>query len=406
MKIFQMKLLTNILSPINKNKTKYIDNVILEIENNIIIDIQPYTKNHRLTDIQDRRDIITMPGLIDTHTHLPQLPIIGKYGKTLLEWLEKYTFPAERDFKDTNYAQNLSKKFFNNLKSVGTTTAVVYSTVYKDSTDIAFQEAEKSNLRIIMGKVMMDQNSPFYLQESPVQSLEESITLSKKWHQKNKKLYYAYSPRFAIACSIGTMSMIAENNMNKSFIQTHCNENIREKEFTKELYPDIANYVEVYNQANILGKQTILAHMVHNSRAELEIIKKTQTKIVHCPDANLFLKSGRFPIEDFDEMEIDFGLGSDVGAGTTLNMFQIMKSMIYMQSNNSIKVSPERAYWHATIANSQILGLFEEIGSIDKGKRAEIIGVKVPNSYKNNASDILSYLIFTNPTPEIEIINI
>ena len=347
-----------------------------------------------------------MPGLIDAHTHLPQLPIIGKYGNTLLDWLNKWTFPAEKEFKNEDYARKLSKLFFNSLKRVGTTTAVIYSTVYKDSTDIAFQEAEKSKLRVIMGKVMMDQNSPFYLQESPVQSLEESITLSKKWHQKNKKLYYAYSPRFAIACSIGTMKMIKESNMNNSFIQTHCNENLEEKDTIKAVYPSISNYVSVYQEANILGPQTLLAHMVHNSKEELEIIKKTETKIVHCPDANFFLKSGRFPIEDFDEIGINFGIGSDVGAGTTLNMFHIMKSMIYMQANNKINVSPERAFWHATIANASILGLNNQIGSIEKGKNAEVIGIKVPENYKNNARDILSFLIFANPKPELEIINL
>ena len=401
-----MKILTNILNPVSKTRTDFIDNVVIEIENNIIQNITPLTKNTPLSNITDRRDIVVLPGLIDAHTHLPQYPIIGKFGETLLKWLENYTFPIEKKFKEEEYAQNLSKEFFLQLKRVGTTTAVIYSTVYQHTTDIAFQEAEKSNLRIVMGKVMMDQNSPYYLQETPTKSLEESIYLSKKWHQKTEKLYYAYSPRFAIACSIGTMSMIKPSNTNNSFIQTHCNENKQEKETIEQLYPDIPSYVEVYKEANLLGPKTILAHMVHNTREELELIKKTETKVVHCPDANFFLRSGRFPIEQFDEMNINFGLGSDVGAGTSLSMFQIMKSMIFVQANNNIVVTTSRAFWHSTIANAEILGLDEEIGSIEKGKKAEIIGIKIPNNYLHNATDILSYLIFVEPSPPIEVINL
>jgi guanine deaminase len=187
-----MKILANIFNPLSKEKTELLDQHILEIDTQThnIVNIRPKSKNDSLNSLDlNLNQGIIIPTLIDAHTHLPQYPIIGKYGESLLGWLKKYTFPIEKKFANIEYAKNLSAIFFNKLKSEGTGTAVIYTTIHADSTDIAFQEAEKSNLRIIMGKVMMDQKSPVELTESPVTSLKESSSLSQKWHRKTQKLY-------------------------------------------------------------------------------------------------------------------------------------------------------------------------------------------------------------------------
>src|ERR1700690_3268449 len=103
-----------------------------------------------------------MPGLIDTHVHYPQTEMIASYGEQLLEWLNQYTFPTERKFKDKSYAKWIAKIFLRELLRNGTTTALVFSTVHRSSVDALFEEAEELNMRLITGKVLMDCNAPEY----------------------------------------------------------------------------------------------------------------------------------------------------------------------------------------------------------------------------------------------------
>lgn len=383
-----MKILTNILNPIDVQTTEFLDNHIIEVEKGKITNISPLTKDTKKSQLKDFSKSIFTPALIDAHTHLPQLSIIGNYGYELMDWLNNYTFPAEIEFKKEDYAKKISREFFKELKKVGTATAVIYSSIHKESTNIAFQEAEKSKLRIFMGKTMMNQNCPKELCENAIQSLSESYELQKRWHKKNKKLQYIYSPRFAISTSPELMKEAGKlSRINKTFLQTHINENKGEVNFVKKTYSK--SYAQVYEDAKILRPNTLLAHAIHNTKEDLDILEKTQTNIIHCPDANLFLKSGRFPLEKIQRREIPIGLGSDVGAGTTLDMFQIMKSMIYLQEKNILIDTP---FYYTTKGNAKILNI--NSGEITKGKSAEFL--KINTKYKfQKPQEILNKLIFT-----------
>jgi len=383
-----MKILSNILNPIDEETVEYLDNHVVEIVKGEIKSIEPSGKNTRKKDIKDWSKSIIMPALIDAHTHLPQFPSIGSYGETLMGWLSNSIYPSEINFENVEYAKRISKQFFAELKKVGTATAVIYSSIHKKSTDIAFEEAEKSKLRIFMGKTMMNQNCPAELCENAIQSLSESLELQKKWHNKNERLQYIYSPRFAISTSPELMQEAAKlARLNKTFLQTHINENKDEINFVKKTYSK--SYAQVYMDAKILGSRTLLAHAIHNTKQDLDIIQKTQTNIIHCPDANLFLKSGKFPLREMQKRDVPIGLGTDVGAGTTLDMFQIMKSMIYIQ-DKSIPI--ETPFYYATKGNARILDI--NTGTIEVGKKAEFLKINIPTKEKNT-KDILNKLIFT-----------
>ncbi len=382
-----MKILSNILNPIDQETCEFLDNHVLEIEKGKIINISPLTKKTPKNSLKDFSKSIITPALIDAHTHLPQLDIVGNFGFELMDWLNNYTFPAEIEFENIEKAKKISKKFFQTLKNYGTGTAVIYSSIHRESTDIAFSEAEKTKLRIFMGKTMMNQNCPKELCENAIQSLSESYALQKKWHLKNKKLQYIYSPRFAISTSPELMKEAGKlARLNKTFLQTHVNENKNEIDFVKKTYSK--TYAQVYEDAKILGPKTLLAHAIHNTKEDMEIFEKTKTNIIHCPDANIFLKSGRFPIEKFEERQIPIGLGSDVGAGTTLDMFEIMKSMLCVQ-NKALPL--EKPFFLATKGNAKILGI--NTGEIVKGKKAEILKIDFACLPKNT-KDILNSLIF------------
>lgn len=397
MKNKNLRILSNFLTADLNKKVSYFDNYILETdENGIITKFTPANTTQSHPDLIDLTDKIILPGFIDAHTHLPQLPIIGSYGETLINWLNKYTFPAEIHFGEKAYARKLSKLFFDSLKECGTLTAVVYSSIHKESTNIAFEEALKSDLRIFMGKVMMDQNSPEELTESPIQSLQNSLYLKEIWHQYTPKIEYIYSPRFAISTSFGLLQQTAKLAKDSDcFIHTHINENTDEVKSTKEMYPEFEHYLDVYDKAGLLGRKTLLAHGIYSTEAELERIVETKTKVIHCPDANFFLKSGRFPIEKYRYHNIQFGLGSDVGAGTSLNMLDIMKSMIFMQNSiGSQEVTMEEAFYIATLGNAKVLSLEAIIGSIEVGKLAELNVFEGYSNSSQGSKDILASLIF------------
>lgn len=383
-----MKILTNILNPIDSETAEFLDNHVIEIEDGTIKKILPFKKGSSKSNLKDYSKSIMIPALIDAHTHLPQLPIVGNYGYELMDWLNNYTFPAEIEFGNVEYAKKISKKFFKELKKVGTATAVIYSSIHRESTDIAFEEAQKSNLRIFMGKTMMNQNCPKELSENAIQSLSESYDLQRKWHNKTEKLQYIYSPRFGVSTSPELMQEAAKlSRLNKTFIQTHINENKDEIAFVKKTYSK--SYAQMYEEAKILGPKTLLAHAIHNTKEDLDILQNTKTNIIHCPDANIFLKSGIFPLKKFQEREIPIGLGSDVGAGTTLDMFQIMKSMLYVQEK---PIPTESPFYYATKGNAKILGT--NSGEIEIGKNAEFLKLDLP-SKENKAKEILNKLIFT-----------
>src|SRR5690606_9708434 len=117
-------------------------------------------------EVREFPNALITPGFIDTHIHLPQMGVIGSYGAQLLDWLETYTFPNEAKFADPQHAREQAQLFLQELLRNGTTTALVFGTVHPQSVDAFFEEAQKLNLRMIAGKVLMDRNAPEYLTDT------------------------------------------------------------------------------------------------------------------------------------------------------------------------------------------------------------------------------------------------
>src|SRR5213594_4037893 len=146
--------------------------------------------------IVDYRGKLIVPGFVDTHVHYPQTDIIAAHGEQLLEWLERYTYPAERRFADPAHAREVADFFLAELLRNGTTTAMVFATVHPQSADAFFTAAEARGLRMIAGKVLMDRNCPEFLCDTADSAYVDSKALIEKWHGKDR-LLYAVTPRFA-----------------------------------------------------------------------------------------------------------------------------------------------------------------------------------------------------------------
>ncbi len=322
------------------------------------------------------------PGFIDTHNHLPQYAFAGIGEKELLPWLKKYTFPREKKFSSKKLATESAKIFFHDLLANGTTTTLTYATIHKSAAEIAFMQAQKAKIRAVIGKVMMDQNSPAFLTEKTKQSLKDSEELIEKWHGRDGRLFYALTPRFAISCTFPMMKEIGKIAKERNvYIQTHLAENPDEIKFVKKLFPKCGNYTDVYARAGLLGPKTIMAHCVYLQDSEITAINKSGTRIAHCPTSNRFLMSGIMPFRKYRTVGIDMALGTDVAGGYSLSMLNEMKEAI--ESSKSLSVCTDgksgvpmtlaEAFYLATLGGAKVLSMEDKIGSLEKGKKADFL---------------------------------
>jgi guanine deaminase len=272
-------------------------------------------------------DSLIIPGFVDAHVHYPQLQMIAAPGGQLLDWLNHYALPAEEQFADRDHAQAVARVFLRELLRAGTTTAAVYCTVFAQSVDAFFEESERLNTRMIAGKVLMDRHAPESLLDPPGGGLDESRALIERWHGRGRQLY-AVTPRFAPTSSPEQME--AAGALWKAhpgtYLQSHVCENRSEIEWVRELYPQRASYLDVYDHYGQLGPRAIYGHAVWFDADDFRRCHETGTAIAHCPSSNLFLGSGLFKIHDAKRRDrpVRVGLGTDVGAGTSVAQIATM----------------------------------------------------------------------------------
>ncbi len=395
-----------IFNPLSRTEWDYIPNGALIVnENGRIESIGEYNALRKAEGIRETLDYsnyLILPGMIDTHIHLPQLPIRGKNANSLLEWLEKYAFPVEEAFADLPYASRLAEFFFESLKANGTTTALAYSSMHEGSTHVAFEAAQQSGMRVIMGKVMMDQNSPKALTETAAESIAASERLAKTWHRQNNDLLrYAFTPRFALSCSQELLEAAGDlcQRFPESYIQSHLSENMDEIEAVERMHGYRLTYAQVYEEAGCLGPRTIMAHGIHLTPEEMAILLRTETRIAHCPTSNFFLKSGFFNLPAIRRYCVPFGLGTDVGGGPDLCLFRVMRAMDEMQLKHQLFVPATEALYYGTLAGAEVLSLAHETGNLLPGKSADFIVINTDalNPFTSEAQsieDILSQLVY------------
>jgi guanine deaminase len=327
---------------------------------------------------ENYRGQLVTPGFIDVHCHLPQYPAVARGGYELLPWLEKFIFRCERAFTPQK-AGIEAPLFFSELKRYGITTAAVYATVDAESTEVCFRAAQKSNLRIAMGMMMMDVDS--YAPKSQTnltqRVLSDSARLCKKWH-RNGRLEYAFSPRFALTCSgrlLGETAKLAADT--GAFIQTHLAENRAELAAVKQLFPMSRDYTDVYERFGLLGPQTIVGHAIYLSGREYRLLAGTKTKVAHCPSSNLFLRSGVMAYDRMQRYGITVGIASDVAAGPELNPWEVMKAASYSQNlracyvKNARVPSPADVFYLATVGSAAVLGKEKSLGQLRRGFAAD-----------------------------------
>ncbi|CAH2350034.1 probable guanine deaminase [[Candida] railenensis] len=373
-------------------------------------------KNFNFQDHSNNPLQFFFPGFVDTHIHASQYPNVGiGIGVPLLDWLKEYTFPTENAFKQENMemARDVYTKVINRTLQNGTTCASYFTTIDLPTTELFSDLLIKYGQRGFVGKVCMDHNEPY---PEYAESFTDCIDVQQKIinyidqkypkERREKLITPIITPRFAPVCSeplLETLGMVSKSQ--NLPIQTHIAENLKEVELMKELFPKFENYASVYDHFSLLTNRTILAHAVHLTDKECEIISERKCSISHCPTSNTFLSSGEAPVKKYLKHNINVSLGTDLSGGFESSILSIMKHSILVSHHLAItkrhsdpkkehkddKLSINEVMYMATLGGAKAVGLSDMVGSFEVGKKwdAQLIDL----GGKDSSMDIFEWQV-------------
>lgn len=324
--------------------------------------------------VTEHRDGLLIPGFIDSHMHYPQTDVIGSSGRQLLDWLNDYVFPTEARFADPGHAAATANVCLDEMLRNGTTTALVFGTVHRQSVDAFFEAAEQRRMRMICGKVLMDRNCPENLRDTAETGDRDSRALIQRWHGQGR-LHYAITPRFAPTSSgpqlVRTGRLAAE--FPDVYIHSHVAENTAEIAWVRELFPGARSYLDVYERFGLLRDRAIYAHCIHFDETDRRRMVSAGAAAAFCPTSNLFLGSGLFNLDASDSAGMRYALATDVGGGTSFSLLQTMAAAWQIAQLQQQRLHPLRAFYLATLGGARILGLDDRIGSFRSGREADFL---------------------------------
>ncbi|ODV87616.1 hypothetical protein CANARDRAFT_26991 [[Candida] arabinofermentans NRRL YB-2248] len=347
-----------------------------------------------LVDVSDNENKFFFPGFIDTHIHASQFPNNGIFGNsTLLDWLDTYTFPLESSFKSLTTASQIYSKVINRTLSNGTTTASYYATIHTEATNLLADLALQKGQRALIGKVCMNQSSPDHYIETFDECKKSQQEVLDHLHNRDPKAEFikpVLTPRFAGSCTDELMRWLGELRSEKDLhCQTHLSENKREIEWTKELFPQYDSYTDIYKETGLLGPKTTLAHCIHLSDKERDILIETGAGVSHCPTSNSSITSGEARVRWLLNSGINVSLGTDCSGGFTPSILEVAKyallvsrHLVMKTENEEEKLSTNDVLYLGTVGGAKVLQMEDVVGLFKVGLKfdCQLIQLDAPGS--------------------------
>ena len=336
-------------------------------------------KEHQI----EQQSGLLMPPFFDMHFHWVQDDVREMPKASLLEWLDKYTFPREAEFSDDAFAEEKAKIFWKRILATGAVGGLCYSSIHQVALEAAMRHAPE---HFKIGNVLMTMNSPSDL----TQSDEEAVKLTE-WAANLFGQRHVASPRFAPTTGPKVIAASAKAAASiDGYSQTHMCETHAEIEWVKSIYrelpgfEDIDSYIQVYERTGFLGPKTVLGHCIHLTDAEWKLMGTTDTVIASCPTSNGPLEerglgSGLFDFQRADAEKVRWVLATDIGGGPYLSMLDVMASFVRQNRADGVgSATFVRALFRSTQAGADVLGLGHRKGSFKAGKDLDFIAVKIP----------------------------
>lgn len=351
-----------------------------------------------ITRIVDAAGCAVIPGLVQTHVHLCQVLFRGMADDMpLMQWLRERIWPLEgaHDRQSLGASARLGTA---ELLLGGTTTILDMGTVHHH--DAVFRAMDESGIRGISGKAMMDVGDgvPKTLRESTKESVRESLALAEKWDgAAGGRLGYAFAPRFILSCTEALFREVAAIANERGLrIHSHVAEHKGERaEVRAQLGKDD---VDVLASWGVAGEHVLLAHGVQLTAAQMKRVAKAGTRIVHCPSANLKLASGIADVVAMREAGIVVGIGADgAPCNNRLDGWTEVRSaalLAKVRREDAAALGAMDALAMATIDGARALGLDADIGSIEVGKKADVVVVDLEGPHALPGGNAVSRLVY------------
>lgn len=346
---------------------------------------------YRNFTVNDYGDVLIIPGFYDLHNHAGQYLQCGTgMNQELLDWLNDYTYDLEKDIDDTTYASVVYNNFVNDLLRYGTLGSCIFATSSQNSTECLFEIFKRKGLRSYVGKVNMVRNAPEFIIEGVQESIDSLMYLIDKY--KDEKLVKPIiTPRFAPTSNEDSLEILGQLATKYNIpVQSHLSENTSEINWVKKLYKWSENYASVYDQYDLFGSTpTIMAHAVYLTDKEIDMCKKSNIYIAHCPDSNINVRSGIAPIKKYISEGIKVGLGSDIAGGHKIQMNEAIVRAIqlskikgfYEDTNEHLALS--EAFYMATAMGGEFFG---NVGKLKEGYDLDALIIEDDKLYKERYS--------------------
>lgn len=360
-------------------KDRILKNHFVEIEDGKILRIEKNDENifrDYKGDVYRFDDLTLIPGFVQTHIHLCQTLFRGLADDLeLLDWLQLKIFPFENAHNKKSLLASV-RLGINELLLSGTTTLLDMGTLRNQ--EVIFEELQNSGMRAIAGKCLIDENDLFPEFKSDTKSeLDEIYQLAKTYHNtSNGKIKYGFAPRFALSCSEELLkeSFEMKKDFSGSLYHTHSSENKDEVAEVRRRHNK--ENIEYFDSIGAIDDHSVLAHCIHVNDFETDLLKQNDARVAHCPSSNLKLGSGIANIPKYLKKGISVSLGADgAPCNNNLSIFNEMRlsALIQKPIHGSTVMDARTVFRLATIEGAKALHLQNEIGSIEVGKKADLV---------------------------------
>ncbi|KAJ2556615.1 hypothetical protein EV175_001888 [Coemansia sp. RSA 1933] len=347
-----------------------------------------------------------MPGLIDTHTHAPQASFMGLgHDLPLMEWLATYTFKYESRFGDAQWARTMYESAVRRVVRNGVTMAAYYGTIHLEATCVLADVIGAIGQRARVGLVCMDANSPDYYMQTTADALADTEAFVARIQEGAVRgsgglplVGPIVTPRFVPSCSGACLQGLGDLARTHDLpVQSHLCENPAEIEFAQSCFPDSAGYADIYHRHGLLKPGSIMAHCVHMTDGDVDLVSASGAGVSHCPNSNLALTSGIADVRRLMGRGIPVGLGTDVGGGYSPSIIDAMRMAAaanrallavkrdrgdVLEGRDAVPLEFSEVLFLATLGGARVMRMHDVVGSLDPGKLfdAIVVDLDVPAS--------------------------